>query len=454
MGRTVIWVTPNDRPELTSAAQSLSHFGFHVLPARAAAGVSASERLRVLPADVFPGIDELRVEYAADPCPTLILARSAQQASALCEFANDFDEIGLLDESPALIARRLTFLEARSGQSAESEALKRLRYLAEHDPLTNLLNRRAFFSRLGKVLEELLPGEVRGLVSLDLDNFKRLNDRFGHMAGDEVLHRVATLIQRDAAPTDLFGRVGGEEFVLLLARYDEQTLVSDTQKILDLLSGHEFVLQNEKVHVSASAGLVFLSARADPADLLRKADLAMYEAKRSGKNRLVTFERLQDDASAQDEDVYLRNFENVVRVVNERVADQITHMARRLLEAARRRANEDPVTGLKSRRYFEERIAREIESARKHKRALTIAMMDLDDFRDINKRFRWTSADRALQKFAQIAKSRVRLTDWVARWGGEEFLLVMPDAGLNTGSTAAERIRREVEQCSVESIDR
>ncbi len=129
-------------------------------------------------------------------------------------------------------------------------------------------------------------------------------------------------------------------------------------------------------------------------------------------------------------------------------------MARSLLEAARRQADEDPVTGLKSRRYFETRIVREIESARRRGRALTIAMVDLDNFREINKRFRWTSADRALQKFAQIARSRVREEDWVARWGGEEFLLVMPGADLKTGCAVAERIHTEVEQCSVESIDR
>jgi two-component system, cell cycle response regulator len=414
-----------------------------------------SADMRVLPGDVFPGTDQLRVEYHSDARPTLILACSAQQASEVCHFANPVDEIGLLDESSALIARRLALLTARSTEAEQREPLTRLQYERDHDPLTGLLNRRAFLANVKKILEGFPPGALMGLVLLDLDNFKAINDTLGHAAGDEVLRKLAILIRGLTRIEDLFGRFGGDEFLILVAGGDEQILVSLVQRILDLIKSHEFLIGSNKVHVSASAGLVLLRAKADLNEMLLNADQSLYEAKASGRGRLVIFERLQDDTTARDEDLYLRNFENVIRVATDRVVAQITSKARSLLEAARRQADEDPVTGLKSRRYFEMRIVRDIESARRRGRALTVAMVDLDNFREINKQFRWTSADRALQKFAQIAIGHVRRPeDWVARWGGEEFLVVMPDADLKTGRAVAERIRREVEQCSVESIDR
>jgi len=123
------------------------------------------------------------------------------------------------------------------------------------------------------------------------------------------------------------------------------------------------------------------------------------------------------------------------------------------LEVARREANEDPVTGLNNRRYFEARIGREIEITRRQRRALTIALMDLDDFRRINERFRWPTGDRALRYFADTARANVRLVDWLARYGGEEFCLAMPDTNLQTGCMVADRVRAQVAAGQIESLD-
>jgi two-component system, cell cycle response regulator len=131
----------------------------------------------------------------------------------------------------------------------------------------------------------------------------------------------------------------------------------------------------------------------------------------------------------------------------------VTNMGRSLVEAARREANQDALTQLHNRRYFDSRLSREFETARKHGRELTIALIDLDHFHDVNAAHGYPSGDHVLRRFSEIARNSVRLTDWLARYGGEEFCLVMPDTDLGTGVKVAERIRRNVELGQITSLD-
>ncbi len=105
------------------------------------------------------------------------------------------------------------------------------------------------------------------------------------------------------------------------------------------------------------------------------------------------------------------------------------------------------------RRYFDARLSREAETARKHGRALAIALIDLDHFHDVNASFGYPTGDLVLRRFAEIARHGVRLTDWLARYGGEEFCLVMPDTDLDTAARVAERLRAQVAAAEIHSID-
>jgi diguanylate cyclase (GGDEF)-like protein len=152
-------------------------------------------------------------------------------------------------------------------------------------------------------------------------------------------------------------------------------------------------------------------------------------------------ERASDDG---EDDVRVQHFRNVTQVVTERVANLVTLMGQQLVESAQREARRDKLTQLNNRRYFDRRIVREMELARKDARPLSIAVFDLDRFGDFNHKYGMPVADRVLRIFANIAASRIRPVDWLARYGGEEFCLVMP-ATLDEAVTAAERVRTAVE---------
>jgi diguanylate cyclase (GGDEF)-like protein len=193
--------------------------------------------------------------------PTDRLLPSADRLQALRIFAND--------AAAALVSGR---------------HLGELRFLADHDPLTRLLNRRAFVQRLdGEVARVRRYGRSFGLVIADLDDFKQLNDRYGHLAGDEALVAFANvLIESLRKPDDAF-RIGGDEFALLLAEATEEDarfVVGRVQELLEqLAAGGEPWLGD----LSATFGCAACPADADDAQtLFRLADEALYAAKRSG----------------------------------------------------------------------------------------------------------------------------------------------------------------------------
>jgi diguanylate cyclase len=129
------------------------------------------------------------------------------------------------------------------------------------------------------------PGLAIGL--LDIDNFKRLNDDLGHAAGDEALKALAAMVAKTLRPTDVVARYGGEEFVVLLP----DTPVDEGQQILTRLqrslTGGLFMHENKQVFVTFSAGVTAFRLGERIEEALERADIALYQAKRAGKNRTL-----------------------------------------------------------------------------------------------------------------------------------------------------------------------
>ena len=174
----------------------------------------------------------------------------------------------------------------------EREVLEeRLTHQAFHDSLTGLPNRALFFDRLEQALSRAERREGRvAVLFLDLDNFKYVNDSLGHDAGDGLLVAVAGRLRGCVRPEDTVARLGGDEFAVLLEARDAGETTRVARRIVEALR-EPFELGGREVFAGTSVGIALGEAgRERPDDLLRKADLALYEAKRGGKARYALFD--------------------------------------------------------------------------------------------------------------------------------------------------------------------
>lgn len=166
----------------------------------------------------------------------------------------------------------------------------------QRDSLSGLLNRAAFLGHAAAVAGALGPGQRVWLVMIDLDHFKSINDRFGHAGGDEVIRSFGDVLNEVATSGHIAGRLGGEEFGLLLPSMSEAALRGQLDAIRTALRGAHYALVPDDVRVTASFGAAPLSAGMRVDQTLRRADLALYQAKAAGRDRVV----LADPHAAQD----------------------------------------------------------------------------------------------------------------------------------------------------------
>jgi diguanylate cyclase (GGDEF)-like protein len=161
------------------------------------------------------------------------------------------------------------------------------RQLADTDPLTGLLNRRALL-RDGTTLFERLQGQQRAFsaIMLDIDHFKQVNDRFGHLVGDAAIRFVADIAVKSCRDTDLLARVGGEEFVILLPGADLDAAEALAERLRERIEQAALVVEGNHLQLTISLGCTQSEAGEELQGLLGRADRALYLAKAEGRNRV------------------------------------------------------------------------------------------------------------------------------------------------------------------------
>jgi diguanylate cyclase (GGDEF)-like protein len=163
----------------------------------------------------------------------------------------------------------------------------RLKELASTDYLTGIANRRHFHDIAQRELARLAgSGDTASLIIFDVDHFKQVNDRFGHEAGDMALNCIVHAVQETVRPMDLFGRLGGEEFVILLPSTRQDIALEVAERVRKRIEALHCEYQGRSFRITISLGIAERHGNASLDELIRNADLALYQAKKSGRNRV------------------------------------------------------------------------------------------------------------------------------------------------------------------------
>lgn len=182
-----------------------------------------------------------------------------------------------------------------SYQDSLEEAFYQHQYeSATKDGLTGIFNKKYFLEQLNKDFAYALRhNEVTSLVMFDIDHFKQINDTYGHQAGDFVLRELARLVRASLRAEDLFARVGGEEFAVVLRQVDEKRAYVLAERIRRTVEVNKFIWQNTRIKVTISLGVATLTRAnfREPAEMIAEADAYLYKAKNSGRNRVSSILR-------------------------------------------------------------------------------------------------------------------------------------------------------------------
>lgn len=474
----IAWIAPSEPSAQDPAWVSLREQGWavrHCPPGQLQGMLNSTHApasLRILQARHFASAAGLRAEYVASDLPALIITDSVEQEADLLEQIRGCDEVlrGLYP-SRLLLARIRRMLQVQTPAPALMPGHHTATAGAELapafspaglDPLTGCLQRGEWAEQLIHHLRERQLHDCSAVLLLDLDDFKRINDLHGHAVGDAVLAQLGQALRGELAPSDRLGRFDGDGFTVLMQRYDRDSVLADARRLLahieslalpvprlrsaptsagglffKRLLGHEQGDEGElpRLDLRASAGLCFIEDGADFNQLLSQADLAVQAAKNLGRNRL---EIAAGPAGAAWSEAQV--------AATDRPAGR-AHLSNRVGRDL------DPLTQLPHRRYFDARLARELSSARKHGRPLSLALIDIQQMHLLNRRHGFAAGDRILQAVADVVRGSVRVVDWVARIGGNQFAAVMPDTDLAGAAPVLARLHARLEQATPFGMD-
>ena len=231
-----------------------------------------------------------REEHSRDDLPVIMVsAFNDVDSIAKCIQLGAQDYLPKPLNGTILLAKVISSLERKFFRERERELVNELHVQATTDQLTGIFNRRVVFDSLEKAYDDLVQGNSKGfsVLTLDIDFFKKINDTYGHSGGDEVLKSFAKNLNDTISKPNIVGRIGGEEFLAILMETDQKKIVELCNDLRNEITKKSVTYEGEEIKVTFSGGTANTSETRNASDLVNKADERLYDAKKSGRDKIV-----------------------------------------------------------------------------------------------------------------------------------------------------------------------
>ena len=231
---------------------------------------------------------KVREQYSADKLP-IIMVSSFDDVESIskCIQLGASDYLSKPVNSTILTQKVASTLERKALREREEQLLSELHRQAITDEMTGIPNRRYVFDVLEKSFLEIDKESKEHFATaiFDIDHFKNVNDTYGHAAGDEIIKKVSFIATSVINSPDIFGRIGGEEFLAVIFNNSKEHLQQICEKVRSTIENDETLFDNQKIRVTISGGVCFTDESTSVSDMVNKADERLYLAKKNGRNK-------------------------------------------------------------------------------------------------------------------------------------------------------------------------
>lgn len=299
------------------------------------------------------------------------------------------------------------------------------------DALTEVANRRAYEFELSRRIADWNRNETSvSLILLDIDYFKKFNDRYGHQAGDAVLHAVADVLKQTSRESDLVARYGGEEFALVLSDTSVQATKEVAERVRNLIESARFPFNGLILRLTISVGIAQIRPGEDATAFVQRADAALYSSKEAGRNCV----HFHDGSACQ-------LFGN----------GMATEISEPVPDMASDRGSADPytdeTTGLPTQKVFLEELRRRAAERNRYGTNLSLAIVEF--VADLQQSNQDAHARKSLlATISKLASSVLRDTELVARFDANSLAILLPATALENALVPLMRLRENTENYS------